>query len=337
MSTGCLGSGPSSWASRCLLRDPGHAHFWAGSRRCPDQDRPLSSTDVPSARLLGSDAEQTSAHGDRRIRESGRGTHVSYAQMVALGSSFAAGPQLKPVLDRGAMRSGRNYPHLVAARLGATLVDATVSGATTSTILEQSQKVMRRVYPPQIESVHADADLVTVTAGGNDLGYIGGVMSTAVLGAAGRWPLVGRVASRVRSRRELRPVPPEQQEAATDGLVRVVAGIRRRAPRARVVLVDYLPVFTDASVTGPEVPLTTGELEHFRGVAGSLSTAYAEASRRSGADLVPASTYDPGHAAGSEVPWVNGLRLRALPSSFHPTLAGMQAVADAVLGRLSDE
>ena len=162
-------------------------------------------------------------------------------------------------------------------------------------------------------------------------------MSTAVLGAASRWPLVRLVASGIRRRRELPRITPEQQEAATDGLVRIVAGIRSRAPRARVVLVDYLPVFTDDSVTGPQVPLTAAEIGHFRQVAQKLSAAFAEASRRSGADLVPASGYPNRHGAGSEVPWVTGLRLRALASSFHPTLAGMHAVADAVLDRLSDE
>ena len=51
---------------------------------------------------------------------------MAYAQMVALGSSFAAGPGVEPVLDRSAMRSGRNYAHLVADALGAVLVDATL-------------------------------------------------------------------------------------------------------------------------------------------------------------------------------------------------------------------
>jgi lysophospholipase L1-like esterase len=143
--------------------------------------------------------------------------------------------------------------------------------------------------------------------------------------------VVGYIADGIRTRRVLAAVTPQQQEAATDGLARIVAEIRQRAPRARVVLVDYLPLFTDGSVPGPDVPLTARELEHFRGVAKALSEAYAEASRRSGADLVPAAAYDPGHGAGSAVPWVNGLRLRDLGTSFHPTLAGMQAVADAVL------
>jgi lysophospholipase L1-like esterase len=233
------------------------------------------------------------------------------------------------------MRSGRNYAHLVATRLDASLVDATVSGATTTTILQQPQRVMTRVFAPQIESVHAETDLVTVTVGGNDLGYLGGVILTALLGRFGRWRLTRRLADRIRSSRALRPVTPEQKEAVTDGMVRIVNEVRERAPRARVVLVDYLPVFTGSTTTQTGVPLTTAEIGHFRAVAADLSAAYAEASRRTGAELVPASAYDQSHGAGSPVPWINGLRVSALASSFHPTLAGMQAVAEAILDQLA--
>jgi lysophospholipase L1-like esterase len=254
--------------------------------------------------------------------------------MVGLGSSFAAGPGLEPVLDRAAGRSGRNYAQLVSARLGATLVDATVAGATTATILHQPQRVMRRVFRPQIESVHPDTDLVTVTAGGNDLGYLSSVLLTALIGGLGRWRLSRPVANLVRGRRVLRPVTPEQQTAATDGLASILQEVRARAPQARVVLVDYLPLFTDSTDSGPGVPLTAAELAHFRGVARSLSQAYEDASRRTGADLVPASAYDQSHGAGSPDPWVSALRVRTIGSSFHPTLAGMHAVADAVLEQL---
>jgi hypothetical protein len=43
---------------------------------------------------------------------------------VALGSSFASGPGIDPILDARCGRSGSNYAHLVAARLGYELVDA---------------------------------------------------------------------------------------------------------------------------------------------------------------------------------------------------------------------
>ena len=55
--------------------------------------------------------------------------------LAALGSSFAAGPGIEPVADRLAMRSARNYAHIVAARLGLRLTDLTVSGATTTSAI----------------------------------------------------------------------------------------------------------------------------------------------------------------------------------------------------------
>ena len=47
---------------------------------------------------------------------------------VALGSSMAAGPGISPTVPGSpllAMRSQRNYPHLVAQRLELDLVDMT--------------------------------------------------------------------------------------------------------------------------------------------------------------------------------------------------------------------
>lgn len=59
-------------------------------------------------------------------------TGSGFRHVAALGSSFAAGPGVAPIVDRRANRSGRNYAHLVAERLGARLTDLTVSGATTT-------------------------------------------------------------------------------------------------------------------------------------------------------------------------------------------------------------
>ena len=99
---------------------------------------------------------------------------VSYQLIAAMGSSFAAGPGIEPISDPTAVRSERNYPHQLAERLGARLVDLTVSGATTANILDTAQQMVSgHVYPPQIDGVPADADVVTITAGGNDLQFAG--------------------------------------------------------------------------------------------------------------------------------------------------------------------
>lgn len=55
----------------------------------------------------------------------------TYRRVAALRGSFAAGPGIPPIVDRFANRSGRNYAHLLADRLGAQLTDLTVSAATT--------------------------------------------------------------------------------------------------------------------------------------------------------------------------------------------------------------
>ena len=61
---------------------------------------------------------------------------------VAIGSSYAAGPGIDPAVgDRPAKarQSLRNYPHLIAHRLGLDLADVTSSGATTQDILRRTQ------------------------------------------------------------------------------------------------------------------------------------------------------------------------------------------------------
>ena len=88
---------------------------------------------------------------------------------VALGSSMAAGPGIRPRAPRapfGSGRSARNYAHLVAERLNLDLVDVTFSGATTVHVLAERQ----RASQPQIEALDGSEELVTITIGGNDAG-----------------------------------------------------------------------------------------------------------------------------------------------------------------------
>jgi lysophospholipase L1-like esterase len=118
---------------------------------------------------------------------------VSYQLIAALGSSFAAGPGIEPIADPTAVRSERNYAHQLAERLGARLVDLTVSGATTANILDTPQQMVSgHVYPPQIDGVPADADVVTITAGGNDLQFAGAMLYAASLRLEPQSPMTAR-------------------------------------------------------------------------------------------------------------------------------------------------
>jgi lysophospholipase L1-like esterase len=256
----------------------------------------------------------------------------SYSQYVALGSSFAAGPGIEPVLDPRAMRSGRNYPHFIAEDLGVTLTDVTVSGATTATILEKQQRVLTKRFDPQIEAVRPSTDLVTITVGGNDLGYLNALLGFAASNrVSDRW-YGGPVAWLVRKLFSAKDITDELVADTTDSAVRIVEEVRRRAPDARVVLVDYVPIVDENTMHSDAVPLNDVEVAFARHVSATLSDIYVAAGTRTGAEVVSASSFEPGHGVGSARPWVYGFRPNGrLGASFHPTADGMRAAANLVL------
>lgn len=103
-------------------------------------------------------------------------------RVALIGSSFAAGPDIEPLIEPVAGRSGNNYGEIVARRLGAAVADLAVSGATTDTVLSAVQRIGRRRFPPQLPQIPEDADLIMVTAGGNDLGYLQSIIPAALAG-----------------------------------------------------------------------------------------------------------------------------------------------------------
>jgi lysophospholipase L1-like esterase len=254
--------------------------------------------------------------------------------IAALGSSFAAGPTLEPVADRAAMRSAVNYPHRLAAALGADLVDLTVSGATAGTILDTPQVIAPGVqFPPQIDGLPADADLVTLTAGGNDLRYIGSMLTTAWR----RHDPSARMSALLGPQYPgIPPVTAESIDAVAGELIRIVDAARTRAPRSRVVLVDYLTVLAAGSRSSV-IDFAGHELLAFRALQDGLEQAFRSAARRSGAELVAVSEHSRGHGLGSAEPWVNDFipDPRRTAGSFHPTAAGMAAVADLLVAALA--
>ncbi|MCZ2814171.1 SGNH/GDSL hydrolase family protein [Modestobacter sp. VKM Ac-2979] len=254
---------------------------------------------------------------------------------VALGSSFAAGPGIDPILHPGCARSGRNYAHLLAERLGYDLVDVTSGGATIDDVLTRPQALLiGGTMPPQIDAVGPDTDLVTVTVGGNDVEYLLTLLRCSFQADPEGTPLPARAFFGT-------PVDPGAVSTALaalpDRLARLVEEVSRRAPRARVVLVDYLTVV-------PAEPTAAFPMheEHRRlcaDVGRRLEVATAAAARDSGADLVAASAISRDHAVGSRDPWVTGWVFGDLlgggVAPYHPNAAGMRAVADLLVEQLS--
>ncbi len=117
------------------------------------------------------------------------------SRYVALGSSMAAGPGIRPRAagaPRWSGRSARNYAHLIARRYQHDLVDVTFSGATTAHVLTERQ----RGAPPQIAALDGTESLVTVTIGGNDVGYVPLLMAASLPRSLRHLPLLGDRISR---------------------------------------------------------------------------------------------------------------------------------------------
>ena len=258
------------------------------------------------------------------------------SEYVAMGSSFGAGPGLKPRsagAPRASGRSDSNYAHLVAARLGLTLHDVTFSGATTDDILRGTPG-----RAAQIDSVTASTRLVTITAGGNDIGYL-----PALTLASLPWPL--RALPRVRRR-----VAGFTDEAATDdrfralgvSLTTMVREIRKRAPDARILLVDYLSILPPAGSTDARTAVLQnspyGDLTRWgRDVARRLSRTFETVAAAEGCGFVRVGELSREHHAWSSEPWTRRFQLSLRGGApYHPDAAGMSAVAQMVVDDLDE-
>ncbi|MCV7217331.1 SGNH/GDSL hydrolase family protein [Mycobacterium crocinum] len=248
------------------------------------------------------------------------------SRYVALGSSMAAGPGIRPRAAGSPLpagRSARNYPHLTAERLGLDLVDVTYSGATTANVLRDSQ----RGAPPQITALDGSEDLVTVTIGGNDVGYVPLLFAATLPSVLRTLPVLGDTL------REL--LNPTAREAALNevgaALREVGEAVRSRSPRARIMFVDYLTLLPPPGTPAP--PLADDVADLGRHVAQRLAEETAAAAQATGCEVGHAADASRDHHAWSAYPWTIGAGslLPWRPKPWHPNAAGMRAVADLVI------
>lgn len=244
------------------------------------------------------------------------------ARYVAMGSSYAAGPGVPDAADANTRcaRSTNNYAHQFARKRGLALIDVSCSGATTNDILTASADM-----PAQIDAVTSQTSLVTVTIGGNDVGFV------TMLGSASCRQLgIGTQMSGGKC-----PKPPAVTERTWRNLAismrRIAAQVRVRAPEARLVFVDY-PIVLPPTGRCTATPMSDEEAEAARRIASRLAALTAAAARSTGATLVQASSLSSGHDACSGTPWIHGFPLpgQAKFVPYHPNSAGMKAVAQVI-------
>lgn len=233
---------------------------------------------------------------------------------VSMGSSYAAGLGIAPYQEGAparCTRSTRNYAQQLAAKRGLTLVDVGCSGAKTSAILQPWGEL-----PAQIDAVTSDTALVTVTIGGNDIGLVGGLYGASCrkLGEANCAP----------------PTIPSEADyvALNASMTGMVAAIRQRAPKAKIVLVEY-PTILPPQGACAATPLSDADADAARAKAARLSAITREAATASDAWVITTSEFSRGHDACAAEPWMNGYPAPGA-APYHPNLAAMTAIAEAL-------
>jgi lysophospholipase L1-like esterase len=261
---------------------------------------------------------------------------VGARSYVALGDSYAAGPliPLQTGAPAGCLRSTRNYPSLVAETLGIPeFRDVSCSGATTEH-LSGPQPVPLGTNAPQLDALAPDTELVTLTIGGNDIGF-------------------GEIVSECARRSPLQPAGAacrdfyhsggsdelaERIAATGPDVEAVLDAIEERAPDAQVLLVGY-PAILPATGPGcfPVVPFSPGDVAYLREVEKRLGAMLADRAAASGVNYVDTYTSTIGHDV-CQVPgvkWIEGLVPTAPAAPVHPNALGMAGIAAVVADALT--
>jgi GDSL-like Lipase/Acylhydrolase family len=232
---------------------------------------------------------------------------------VALGSSYASGPVIPETLDAGCGRSSSNYAHLVAARLGLQLTDASCQGATTDGVISG-----------QFAALTPNTKYVTVTVGGNDVNYTVSTVLCSEAGKNGESCLGTTVDPAAIS---------TLMGSVKEKLVMMLDGIEQRSPNAKVFLVAYPSVLpASGKPCPPSVPMTVDSAAFIAKTGRQLQRRFNAAAKQAGVTFVDTYTPSKGHTACAKPAqrWIEG----AVPASpafiYHPNARGMAAEARLV-------
>jgi lysophospholipase L1-like esterase len=243
---------------------------------------------IAAVALVGSAASAGSAAAPRVVYD-------------ALGDSYASGYGVPPYAECG--RSQGAYAVQLDGRQRLQLDDfVACAGATTTSL----------VTGGQLAALDADTDLVTLTIGGNDVGW-----STAVTACIGGTDAQCASAVALVNARITTQLP-----ALLDT---VYAQVAAAAPDAHIVVAGYPRLFSPEY--GGYLAATSAELSTLNAAADTLNAVIAEAAARAGFQFVDVRKRFDGHGANSPDAWILG---PFVPGAFHPTVEGYQAYTAAV-------
>jgi lysophospholipase L1-like esterase len=247
---------------------------------------------------------------------------------VSLGDSYVAGPFIpNPTLPLGCLKSDHNYPHLAAGGIGLPLRDPSCSGATTDDMTNPQNVDPDGPNPPQFNSLDASTKVVSLTIGGNDIGF-SSIAQSCITYNPFSHPCkdkydsggVDQISQRI--------------QATAPKVAAVLQGIHARSPAARVFVVNYPAIFPETgNGCWPQMPISFSDAPYLRAKEQELNQMLATQAAANGATLVSWYAASIGHDAckSSSVRWVEPLVPGNSAAPIHPNRAGMQGAASVLV------
>ena len=216
---------------------------------------------------------------------------------VALGDSYASGVGAGSV-SGSCGQSPNAYPALWAtASSPASFKFAACSGATTSDVISS-----------QLSSLSSSTTLVSITIGGNDVGF-SSIMETCVLESTSSCESAISAAE-------------QYANTTLPGLLNTtLADIRSHAPNAKIIVLDY-PDFYDLSVAVC-IGLSRADHQALDNGINDLDGVIQTAAANNGDTFADVRAQFSGHELCDGSRWLNSITL-PISNSYHPTATGQK-------------
>lgn len=251
---------------------------------------------------------------------------VSYDEYVALGDSYAAlgdnresagGPE-------GCGRSLKSYVHQLDAtdvRVG-ELTDATCGGAQIPDLTEPQHPDA----PAQFEALGDTTDLVTLSIGGNDVGF---GMMVACITKQGEFATTPDCEEAIGDEVSADIAALYGEDGPVDGVYDAIA---EASPDARVITTQYMPLMPAEGVTCAFTDqLNPDDVAWARGITDDINAGVDAAATRNGHESVmPTDTVDRSACAPADQRWTSFLGAGDNTAPMHPTALGQAAMASAI-------
>lgn len=258
----------------------------------------------------------------------GLASSANAASYVSLGDSYVAGPFIpNPILPLGCLKSDHNYPHLAAPSIG-PLSDPSCSGAETEDMTNPQNVDPDGPNPPQFNALTASTEVVSLTIGGNDIGFSEIAQSCITFN-----PFSSPCRDKYNSGGKDQIA--ERIAATAPKVAAVLQGIHARSPSARVYVLDYPAIFPPSgSGCWPQMPISFKDAPYLRAKQLELNAMIAAQATTNGATLVSWYAASIGHDAckSSSVRWVEPLVPNNPAAPIHPNRRGMEGAASVLVG-----